>query len=182
MFLLLILVNFCSKNTGSSRNNSTINITAKGLLYVLCILWLSVCMFHLAVTIKLSQSYLNAATKKLFTSKQWWTSTQAMSGAHTAPMRWAVWWSHRSTCLFCSRYWAFWIWSCVPVMVMMRSSEPSSGSSILMDAPDSWRICLILWPPLPMMEPASCKTTTQDDRKWSENVFSESRFVFFESE
>lgn len=42
-------------------------------------------------------------------------------------------------------------------MVMMRSSEPSSGSSILMDAPDSWRICLILWPPLPMMEPASCK-------------------------
>lgn len=60
-----------------------------------------------------------------------------------------------STCLFCSRYWAFWIWSCVPVMVIMRSSEPSSGSSILMDAPDSWRICLILWPPLPMMEPAN---------------------------
>lgn len=47
-------------------------------------------------------------------------------------------------CLFCRRYWAFWIWSCVPVMVMMRSSEPSSGSSILMDAPHSWRICLIL--------------------------------------
>lgn len=60
-----------------------------------------------------------------------------------------------STCLFCSRYWAFWIWSCVPLMVMMRSSEPSSGSSILMDAPDSWRICLIRWPPFPMMEPAS---------------------------
>lgn len=47
-------------------------------------------------------------------------------------------------------------------MVMMRSSEPSSGSSILMDAPDSWRICLILWPPLPMMEPASCKTLNTD--------------------
>lgn len=65
------------------------------------------------------------------------------------------------TCLFWRRYWAFWIWSCVPVMVMMRSSEPSSGSSILIDAPDSWRICLILWPPLPMMEPASCKTSTR---------------------
>lgn len=64
-----------------------------------------------------------------------------------------------NTCLFCSKYWAFWIWSCVPVMVMIRSSEPSSGSSILMDAPDSWRICLILWPPLPMMEPASCTDT-----------------------
>ncbi|KAF3848650.1 hypothetical protein F7725_015148 [Dissostichus mawsoni] len=44
---------------------------------------------------------------------------------------------HWRTCLFCSRYWAFWIWSCVPVMVMIRSSEPSSGSSILMEAPDS---------------------------------------------
>ena len=69
--------------------------------------------------------------------------------------------NHRDTCLFCSRYWAFWIWSCVPVMVMMRSSEPSSGSSILMDAPDSWRICLILWPPFPMIDPASCTTSTQ---------------------
>ncbi len=59
------------------------------------------------------------------------------------------------THLFCNRYWAFWIWSWVPVMVMMRSSDPCRGSSILIDAPDSWRICLILWPPLPMMDPAS---------------------------
>lgn len=73
--------------------------------------------------------------------------------------------NQRSACLFCSKYWAFWIWSCVPVMVMMRSSEPSSGSSILMDAPDSWRICLILWPPLPMMEPASCTTTVKESLK-----------------
>ena len=65
-------------------------------------------------------------------------------------------WGHVGTCLFCRRYWAFWIWSWVPVMVMIRSSEPSRGSSILMEAPDSWRICLILWPPLPMIEPASC--------------------------
>ena len=58
------------------------------------------------------------------------------------------------TCLFCSRYWAFWIWSWVPLMVIMRSSEPSRGSSILIEAPDSWRICLIRWPALPMIEPA----------------------------
>lgn len=78
----------------------------------------------------------------------------------------SFWGNHRCTCLFCSRYWAFWIWSCVPVMVMMRSSEPSSGSSILIDAPDSWRICLILWPPLPMMEPASCNTSIRADWIW----------------
>lgn len=42
-------------------------------------------------------------------------------------------------------------------MVMIRSSDPSKGSSILIEAPDSWRICLILWPPLPIIEPANWK-------------------------
>ncbi len=97
----------------------------------------------------------------MFTSIQYWMSIR---GDHAAAVRGikSFLGNHGSTCLFCSRYWAFWIWSCVPVMVMMRSSEPSSGSSILMDAPDSWRICLILWPPLPMIEPASCKTLKTD--------------------
>lgn len=68
-----------------------------------------------------------------------------------------------TTCLFCSRYCAFWIWSCVPAMVMMRSSEPCNGSSILMDAPDSRRICLILWPPFPIMDPANWKQHMKND-------------------
>lgn len=80
------------------------------------------------------------------------------------------------TCLFCSRYWAFWIWSWVPVMVMMRSSEPSSGSSILIDAPDSWRICFILWPPFPMMEPASCGANKRPIEWW---VKSDTSFSVF---
>lgn len=73
------------------------------------------------------------------------------------------------TCLLCKRNWAFWIWSWVPVMVIIRSSDPSRGSSILIAAPESWRICLIRWPPLPMMEPASChmwKDKEMDWRRW----------------
>lgn len=100
-----------------------------------------------------------------------WNQSHSFGCMAEYPMRTtsdcAVFWtSHRCTYLFCRRYWAFWIWSSVPVMVMMRSSEPSSGSSILIDAPHSWRICLILWPPLPMMEPANWKTCTQPDCGW----------------
>ena len=58
--------------------------------------------------------------------------------------------------LICSKYWAFWICSWLPVMVMMRSLEPGMASSIVMPAPDSCRICRIRDPPFPMMAPASC--------------------------
>ncbi len=143
---------------------STINIAATTVnnliiyfMYFIVVI-LRPCVFHLA-TWQWSWVKVNYLTQ--FTFIQYWMSIR---GDHTAAVRGikSFLGNHRSTCLFCSRYWAFWIWSCVPVMVMMRSSEPSSGSSILMDAPDSWRICLILWPPLPMMEPASCKTLKTD--------------------
>ena len=63
-----------------------------------------------------------------------------------------------TTHLICSRYWAFCIWSGWPVIVMMRSFDPGMASSIVMPAPDSWRICRMREPPLPMMAPASCQT------------------------
>jgi len=54
-----------------------------------------------------------------------------------------------------SRYCAFWIWSCVPVMLMMRSVAPGCSSSMVIVASDSARICLILIPPFPMIAPAN---------------------------
>ena len=62
---------------------------------------------------------------------------------------------HWGLYLICKRYWALWIASAVPVIVMMRSSESVVGSSILMPAPDFWRISLMRVPPLPMISPAS---------------------------
>lgn len=80
----------------------------------------------------------------------------------------SLWGENRflETCLLCKRNWAFWIWSWVPVMVIIRSSDPSRGSSILIAAPESWRICLIRWPPLPMMEPASCHMWKDKEMDW----------------
>lgn len=56
-----------------------------------------------------------------------------------------------------SMYCAAWICFGVPVMVMMRSVEPGSASSIWMKAFDSERMRRMRPPPLPMMAPASCK-------------------------
>ena len=62
------------------------------------------------------------------------------------------------THLICSRYCAQCIWSLVPTIVMIRSSDPSSGSAMDTDARDCWRISLILCPPFPMISPASWNT------------------------
>lgn len=86
--------------------------------------------------------------------------------------------SFSETCLVCKRNWAFWIWSWVPVMVIIRSSDPSRGSSILIAAPESWRICLIRWPALPMMEPASCHRWGGKTRKQNEKSGAGGRETF----
>jgi len=41
--------------------------------------------------------------------------------------------------------------------VIIRSSEPSVGSPIVIPAPESWRIRRILAPALPIIAPASFK-------------------------
>lgn len=58
--------------------------------------------------------------------------------------------------LCCSMYCAIWICFCVPVMVMIRSVDPGSASSIWMNALDSERIRRILPPAFPMIAPANC--------------------------
>lgn len=59
--------------------------------------------------------------------------------------------------LCCNMNCALWICLGVPVIVMIRSSEPGKASSILIMAFDWDRMRLIRSPPLPMMDPANCK-------------------------
>lgn len=57
------------------------------------------------------------------------------------------------------RYWARLMLTGVPVMVTWRSLVPSSWLPILIWAPDTCRISLILVPWRPMIEPISCGGT-----------------------
>ena len=62
--------------------------------------------------------------------------------------------SQDATNLSWSMYCAFWICSCEPVMLMMRSLDPGSASSITIWAPERRRISVMRAPPLPMIAPA----------------------------
>lgn len=51
------------------------------------------------------------------------------------------------------RYWAMLMLAGGPVIVTWRAAEPSVALAILMWAPETWRISLILLPCLPIMQP-----------------------------
>lgn len=62
---------------------------------------------------------------------------------------------HRNTHLLCKRNWALCICSWVPVIVMIRSLDPGSPSSMTIWALDCRRISWIRAPPFPIIAPAS---------------------------
>ena len=60
---------------------------------------------------------------------------------------------HEGSYLALIRYWATLILAGEPVIVTCRMGEPSAVLAILMWAPETWRISLILLPCLPIIQP-----------------------------
>lgn len=81
-----------------------------------------------------------------------WRSVVVASADWDVGLCW-MWTPWRLSYLALMRYWATLILAGEPVIVTWRTAEPSVALAILMWAPDTWRISLILLPCLPIMQP-----------------------------